>query len=325
MTGVKRSVRLLSGATSTISPSPSATGVKPLRTASSLLVCAPIRKPSDGGADFKVLMVKRQARGSFGSMHAYPGGVVDSCDSDAKWEQLTGRTLANQRIPPDTLPLRLAALRETFEETGLFLTHPPLPLPPQTSTHWRHLIHTSGHEFHTLCTSLSAAPRVNALVLWANWITPVAQKARFDTFFYLTVLDSAEGHDVSADGTECTEARWWTPREALEAYQRGEISLIVPQYLTLLELSHLHLSDLRSYISGETRRTAQQLAPICPEPLSSADGLLTMAMPGDWEYPGCSSEGSDGKPLNRVKIRVEGGRFVEIRHVCNGGERGSKL
>ena len=65
-----------------------------------------------------------------------------------------------------------------------------------------------------------------ALVPFSRWITPAEVKIRFDTFFF--VVEAPEGASVKVDGAECVDARWLRPEDALDAYGRGELSLVFP-------------------------------------------------------------------------------------------------
>jgi 8-oxo-dGTP pyrophosphatase MutT (NUDIX family) len=71
-----------------------------------------------------------------------------------------------------------------------------------------------------------------ALVLYSRWITPEAIQTRFDTLFF--VARAPDGAQAHADGEECVDERWTTPRAAVDAYAAGELALVFPT-LKLLE------------------------------------------------------------------------------------------
>ena len=69
-------------------------------------------------------MVRRHHKSSFGSAHAFPGGVIDPEDSEVH-EYCDGLTAAeaNSRLGVDSggLDYYSGAVRELFEEAGIFL------------------------------------------------------------------------------------------------------------------------------------------------------------------------------------------------------------
>jgi len=95
--------------------------------------------------------------------------------------------------------LRAAALRELGEEAGIHQNDP------------------------------------DSLIPFSRWITPAAVKIRFDTWFYLTPLP--DGATPEIDGNEIVDARWYEPREALEAAGRGELLLVFPTIKHLEQIS----------------------------------------------------------------------------------------
>ena len=66
----------------------------------------------------------------------------------------------------------------------------------------------------------------STLVEFSRWITPAEVTIRFDTRFFLVELP--EGQEPKIDGEECVDDGWFTPRGALEAYERKEIELVFP-------------------------------------------------------------------------------------------------
>jgi 8-oxo-dGTP pyrophosphatase MutT (NUDIX family) len=74
------------------------------------------------------------------------------------------------------------------------------------------------------------------LVPWSRWITPAEVKIRFDTWFFLAPLP--DGHpEPRIDEEEAVNMGWFTPRGALDAYQREEILLVFPTIKTLEQLA----------------------------------------------------------------------------------------
>jgi 8-oxo-dGTP pyrophosphatase MutT (NUDIX family) len=113
-----------------------------------------------------------------------------------------------------------AAIRETREETGLVIDR-------------EHLFQIS------------------------HWTTPVGAKKRFATWFFAGVLDAHQ--DVVVDGGEIADHRWIPPAAALEEQKRGELRLMPPQFITLLELDAF--ADCRALSDGLSARSPIMYAP----------------------------------------------------------------
>jgi 8-oxo-dGTP pyrophosphatase MutT (NUDIX family) len=77
-----------------------------------------------------------------------------------------------------------------------------------------------------------AAVDPEALVLYSRWITPELIETRFDTRFFL--VRAPDGVQPRADGQECVDLLWTTPRAAVDAYAAGDLALVFPT-LKLLE------------------------------------------------------------------------------------------
>lgn len=73
------------------------------------------------------------------------------------------------------------------------------------------------------------------LVKYSRWITPELIKIRFDTHFFLARAPA--GTRAAADGVECVDLRWSSPRAALEAHASGDLPLVFPTFTHLEELS----------------------------------------------------------------------------------------
>ncbi|KAJ3145632.1 Nucleoside diphosphate-linked moiety X motif 19, mitochondrial [Geranomyces variabilis] len=267
----------------------------------SAIVCAPVN-----AKEFKVLMLKRNSRGTFGSLHVFPGGMVDAVDSSPEWQT------EHEKAASVNLSYFIAAIRETFEESGVLLTQPAPQMSSANLQTWRKKVHSDPRLFIEFCKAADIRPDVQGLIHWSNWITPPVEVSRFDTQFFLTVLNESHA-DTQCDGVETLELEWLTPQQAVDAFERGNISFFPPQYYTLLELSHLELSDLKDYVRGSRSRTPAQLVPMLPEPKKLADGKIALLLPGDEEYSP-TLRGPKGRH-HRLIARKEKGTFKELRLV----------
>src|SRR3954452_23325435 len=69
-------------------------------------------------------------------------------------------------------------------------------------------------------------PDPDALVPFARWITPPEVTIRFDTWFFLA--EAPDDAEITIDGSEIVDARWFEPARALEGVEAGELLMVFP-------------------------------------------------------------------------------------------------
>ena len=122
-----------------------------------------------------------------------------------------------------------AAVRETFEETGVLLTVPHADL-----SELRADVEDGRLEFGELLRSHGLSVDAEGLHPWARWVTPAGEVRRYDTRFFVGALPpGAEAQDVTS---ESSEAAWVGVGDALEQAQRGERIMLPPTLETLASL-----------------------------------------------------------------------------------------
>jgi len=115
---------------------------------------------------------------------------------------------------PKYLSLRVTAIRETFEECGILLCKRVSSdkaescavanhLDIDSIETWRKLVQKNAYNFINLCNQNKCYPDVSALHLWSNWLTPSLLKTKFDTKFFLAVIESPV--NASPDGVETSQ------------------------------------------------------------------------------------------------------------------------
>ena len=97
----------------------------------------------------------------------------------------------------------------------------------------------------------------SALVPFSRWITPQMVKVRFDTWFY--VARAPNGAEPVCDGSECVDARWIRPGDALAAGERGELMLVFPTIKHLEQLARFESVDEALETAGG--RTVEPIEP----------------------------------------------------------------
>jgi 8-oxo-dGTP pyrophosphatase MutT (NUDIX family) len=210
--------------------------VTPVDAATILLI-----RDSDDGIE--VFMVVRHQKIEFaGGALVFPGGRVDPEDADPS---LDGHRGMHGTLPEREMALRVAAIRETFEEASVLLAR---------ERGGSELIGADRHAalveryrepiYHGEITMAAMAARENLdfacdlLVPFAHWITPESRPKRFDTHFFLAPAPYRV--DARHDGTESVESVWITPAAAIADAEAGRHSVMFP---TRMNLSVLGRSD----------------------------------------------------------------------------------
>lgn len=112
------------------------------------------------------------------------------------------------------ISLRITAIRETFEESGILLCkklNSNIDEMSATANHleidsidkWRKLVQKNASNFIDLCSQNNCCPDIGALHLWSNWLSPPILKAKFDTKFFLAFIESPV--NGSPDGIETSK------------------------------------------------------------------------------------------------------------------------
>jgi 8-oxo-dGTP pyrophosphatase MutT (NUDIX family) len=118
----------------------------------------------------------------------------------------------------------------------------------------------------------------SALVAFSRWITPPQVPIRFDTLFFLAALP--DGADPRPDGGETVDLRWYAPRDALAAHERGELELVFPTIRTLEQLrAFVSADELLEWADG------REIVPIEPQVVREGE-VARVVMPGEPGYRG---------------------------------------
>jgi 8-oxo-dGTP pyrophosphatase MutT (NUDIX family) len=163
------------------------------------------------GPTSRVLMGKRNDKLKFmPGMFVFPGGRAEGDDIKVPVASGLKPEVASPLLARMTRPsvsrahrIALAAIRETFEETGLVIGVPGAAPPLPNDKVWSDFLAT-GH-----------LPDLSALRLLARAITPPRRPRRFDTRFFVVGADAIRhsvGTIVGPDA-ELTELAWLTLEE----------------------------------------------------------------------------------------------------------------
>jgi 8-oxo-dGTP pyrophosphatase MutT (NUDIX family) len=194
------------------------------RLAASVIVVRPGRvdeggrRPDEGvsQARFEVLMIRRHERASFApNAWVFPGGAVDDLDHEIAREHGSDTLLGARRV---------AAVRELFEEAGLWLG-----APLHHAEQKRRRLLAGEMSFRDL---LAAAPVDFYQLVWtSHWITPVGMPKRYDTYFFLA--RASEDAVATPENSEAVEVAWISPADALARHAAWEFEIVFPTFKNL--------------------------------------------------------------------------------------------
>jgi 8-oxo-dGTP pyrophosphatase MutT (NUDIX family) len=243
-----------------------------------------LRDAADGPEAF---LLRRTAELEFApGACVFPGGSVDAHDADEgmAWAGPGSADFGTRLdVPPDRArALVCAAVRETFEESGVLLAGVPLVCDSAELAGDRHALLAGSTSFGEMLSRLGLVLRADLLTPWARWITPEASPRRFDTWFFAAVLPPGQTATPAPEGAgdhaypgESESGMWLRPAVALEAAEAGRITLLPPTAVTLGELAgHRGVADI---LAG--RRV---ITPRLPRVVVE-DGRIRLAMPADVE------------------------------------------
>jgi 8-oxo-dGTP pyrophosphatase MutT (NUDIX family) len=239
----------------------------------------------DGVSDPEIFMVRRHERSSYGSAHAFPGGVVDKEDTEvhAFCEGLSSAE-ANTRlgIPDGGLDYYSGAVRELFEESGVLLAD--YSSLDENLAAVRDALNDGSLNWAEFVTLNELPLHCGELHYISHWITPPNEPKRYSTRFFLSTLP--EGQVAEHCGGELTESRWATATEVLAAERRGDVKLIFPTIKTLESVArHRTLDSLSDWAKSCVEWGITSMNPLMIE----RDGKSEIVLPGDKDYPGATA------------------------------------
>ena len=202
-----------------------------------------LMRPGSGGPE--VYLLRRQTSMAFaGGMCVFPGGGVDARDFDrtVAWAGPSPEAWATSLATTQEMARALvcAAVRETFEESGILLagTSAGDVVADTTGESWeadRRALEAKELAFTTFLEQRGLVLRTDLLGVWSGWCTPVFEPRRFRTWFFVAVLPPGQlTRDVS---TESSSVTWMGAAAACDAVDAGELGMMPPTYLTCLEVA----------------------------------------------------------------------------------------
>jgi 8-oxo-dGTP pyrophosphatase MutT (NUDIX family) len=226
--------------------------------AATVMLLRPCHHP--GIKDVEVLMVHRNRKSSFvPGYHVFPGGVLDPEDYEPSIEHFIQGITREQacRIIPDmsrpekALGAWVAAIRETFEEVGLLIARKKDGTPVTMRTEdeqrrfstYRHALNKREIKFLQMLEMEDILLAGNCLRYFSHWLTPEPLPLRYDVRFFVAEVPAHQS--AAHDGVELTDHVWFRPSVAIKDYEAGRIDMVLPQIMSLVELSrHQSVADV---------------------------------------------------------------------------------
>jgi 8-oxo-dGTP pyrophosphatase MutT (NUDIX family) len=226
---------------------------------------------------FEVLMVKRHHKIDFASgALVFPGGKAEPGDGDPAWESYaTGWDQAGGVEQA----LKISAIREAFEESGVLLARTPDGAPwcaEPRAGEARDAVTRGERRFIDLVRDLDLRLDLRAMAVYARWITPKNMPKRFDTWFFIAT--APKDQLAACDGWETVDAEWIAPAEALRLASAGERKIIFPTRMNLQLLA-----ESRSPDEAIAAARARRLVVVEPQ-VEQRDGEPFLVLPPDAGY-----------------------------------------
>ena len=207
---------------------------------------------------FDVYLTRRHAKSRFmPDAFVFPGGAVDPTDRD----DATAALVSPDRDDLAATTLRVAAIRELFEEAGILLVTDGTGAPAIIDAARLDALRRESSDETPFGTVLSRAgfrPDLEALTYYSNWVTPATEPIRFDAHFYLA--RAPQGQIAVADAVEVHDGVWLRPVDALAAGERGEITLRFPTRKHLERLARF--ADLDALFAHARARSVRPIRPV---------------------------------------------------------------
>ncbi len=199
------------------------------------------------GAGSEVYLLRRQTSMAFaGGMCVFPGGGVDRRDFDhavawagpspAEWAARLGTD------EPMARALVCAAVRETFEESGVLLAGPAddadAVVADTTGDDWeadRVALESRDLSLTDFLDRRGLVLRTDLLGAWSAWLTPVFEPRRYRTWFFVAALP--EGQVTRDVSSESSAVAWTRVEDAVAQADAGEILMLPPTWLTCLDVA----------------------------------------------------------------------------------------
>jgi 8-oxo-dGTP pyrophosphatase MutT (NUDIX family) len=224
-----------------------------------------LMRPAPPGPPELLMMERVKTMAFAGGALVFPGGRIDPDDVALAERIGEGFGFAAARI---------AAIRETIEETGIAPGFSPAPGAAAISQMRQEL--EEGTPFSALLEALGLKLDLGALTPFARWCPTFKEARRFDTIFFVA---EAPGGTASAAEAEAVRTLWASASQVLEEADAGRARIIFP--------TRRNLERLARFASIEEARAdaaAHEVRKVVPW-IEEREGLNWLCIPEDLGYP----------------------------------------
>lgn len=226
-----------------------------------------LMRPAAAGTPEILMMERAQTMAFAAGALVFPGGRIDADD------HASAAALAPDL--PDAAA-RIAAIRETIEETGIA---PALrPAPDEAAAEALRTGIAAGAPFGRLLAEAGHALDLDALTPFARWCPNFREARRFDAFFYLAEAPADAGA-ASADETEAVRTFWASAADVLAEIEAKRAHAIFPTRRNLERLARF--ASIDEARADAARHEVRQITPWVEE----REGRRYVCIPEGIGYP----------------------------------------
>lgn len=226
-----------------------------------------LMRPSAGGAPELLVMERTRSMAFAAGALVFPGGRIDP-DDHALAELIGGGI--------EFAAARVAAIRETIEETGIAPAISPLPHAGLISRIRQEL--EEGAPFSALVDGFALKLDLSALTPFARWCPTFKEARRFDTLFFVAEAP-AGASDASVAEAEAIRTFWATAEEVLDEANSGRGRIIFPTRRNLERLARF--ASIEETRADAERHPVRKVVPWIEE----RNGEKWLCIPDDLGYP----------------------------------------
>jgi len=197
----------------------------------------------------------------------FPGGRIDPDDEALAW-----------RLGDDDehVAARIAAIRETIEETGIAPALSPAPDPATVRTLRSEL--EAGSPFSSLLDRFGLRLELDALTPFARWCPTFKEARRFDTWFFIAEAPAGAATPSVAEA-EAVRTLWASAAEILHEADSDRARIIFPTRRNLERLARF--SSIEEARSDAARHPVRKIVPW----IEKRSGVEWLCIPEDAGYP----------------------------------------